>query len=321
MGWSSPTSGWGGDESGWSRIAAITNIAPVNTVAPAITGSANVGSVLTCSTGTWTGSPTPTYAYQWYRVDTSTLISGATSATYTPISGDQTHTINCHVTATNSAGSATANSNTTAAIGAAGTTTYDAAKKNSVMSLSGGNLIATATSNTSPPAQVETVNGVSSGKYYFEFTITWETGLHSILGLATSTYDATSGLGLDHLGNNCIYLDSGTSFFISTPTTATYLGDISNTSPVAGTTYTFGFAVDHTNKKIYGRRITGGAAARGYNNNAGNPVAGTGGYDYTTGSTATEYPTAQVDLVSTPITINTGGSAYALAAPSGYGNL
>ena len=40
---------------------------PENTVAPAITGSAQTGHVLTCSTGTWTGEPTPTYTYQWKR--------------------------------------------------------------------------------------------------------------------------------------------------------------------------------------------------------------------------------------------------------------
>jgi hypothetical protein len=83
--------------------------APVNTVAPAVTGTAAVGQVLTCSQGTWTGTPTPTYAYQWLRGGSN--ISGATSSTYTVISGDSGTTLSCRVTATNAAGSASATSN------------------------------------------------------------------------------------------------------------------------------------------------------------------------------------------------------------------
>ncbi len=41
-------------------------IVPGLTVAPAVTGTTVVGSTLTCSTGTWTQSPT-SYAYQWQR--------------------------------------------------------------------------------------------------------------------------------------------------------------------------------------------------------------------------------------------------------------
>lgn len=39
---------------------------PVNTVLPVVSGSLNVGSTLTCSTGTWSNSPT-SYSYQWYE--------------------------------------------------------------------------------------------------------------------------------------------------------------------------------------------------------------------------------------------------------------
>ena len=40
---------------------------PSNTVLPAITGAAQVGQVLSGSTGTWSGSPT-SFAYQWSRL-------------------------------------------------------------------------------------------------------------------------------------------------------------------------------------------------------------------------------------------------------------
>ena len=50
--------------------------APVNTVAPAVTGTATFGSTLTTTNGTWLGAPAPTFTYQWYR-SPSTSISGA----------------------------------------------------------------------------------------------------------------------------------------------------------------------------------------------------------------------------------------------------
>ena len=40
-------------------------VAPANTVAPAITGTAQVGQTLTASAGTFTGTPTPTIDRQW----------------------------------------------------------------------------------------------------------------------------------------------------------------------------------------------------------------------------------------------------------------
>jgi|LakMenEpi03Aug12_release.lakeMendotaPanAssembly.Ray.scaffolds.fasta_scaffold03130_7 hypothetical protein len=77
--------------------------APVNTVAPAITGTNSVGSVLTCSTGTWTYLGDISYAYQWRRGGSP--IGGATASTYTLVTADGGNTIDCVVTATTSAGS------------------------------------------------------------------------------------------------------------------------------------------------------------------------------------------------------------------------
>lgn len=82
--------------------------APVNTVAPLISGTFQVGFTLSVSTGTWTGSPTPTYTYQWRRGGGN--ISGATSSSYTLQTVDTGETVSCVVTATNTAGSASATS-------------------------------------------------------------------------------------------------------------------------------------------------------------------------------------------------------------------
>jgi hypothetical protein len=84
--------------------------APVNTVAPAISGTLVVGNVLSCSTGTWTSDTgiIPPYTYQWYRG--LTLIVGATNNTYTLVQADAGQNIKCVVTACDSDGCTNANS-------------------------------------------------------------------------------------------------------------------------------------------------------------------------------------------------------------------
>lgn len=107
--------------------AAQANYAPVNTAAPAISGTAQVGQVLTASTGTWTSDTTPTYAYQWQTCDAAgnncTGITGSTSSTYTAQTADLAKTLRVVVTATNPSGSSASTSAQTAAVTAAGSTT------------------------------------------------------------------------------------------------------------------------------------------------------------------------------------------------------
>ena len=74
---------------------------PVNTVAPVASGALTVGSTLSCTTGTWTNSPT-SYAYQWLRNGGG--ISGATSSTYVTVTADGGTSVSCRVTATNAIG-------------------------------------------------------------------------------------------------------------------------------------------------------------------------------------------------------------------------
>jgi len=95
---------------GFGRAPAVP--APVNTVLPAITGTATEGQTLTASAGTWTGSPT--YSYQWKRGGVS--IDGATASTYLLVSADVGSTITVTVTATNAGGSASATSAATASV-------------------------------------------------------------------------------------------------------------------------------------------------------------------------------------------------------------
>lgn len=98
-----------------TQTATVTAAAaPQNTAQPQITGTATVGSTLTATNGTWSGSTPITYTYAWERCATNgascAAISGATSQTYVAASTDGAHTLRVVVTATNAAGSAQATS-------------------------------------------------------------------------------------------------------------------------------------------------------------------------------------------------------------------
>lgn len=83
--------------------------APVNLVAPAVTGEAKVGQDLECGEGTWAKDP-DTFAYQWMRNGVS--IALATTDTHTVVNEDFEQEISCRVTATNELGSKVHVSNT-----------------------------------------------------------------------------------------------------------------------------------------------------------------------------------------------------------------
>jgi len=94
-----------------SNSNAITPLQePVNTIAPAITGTAQTGQTLACSSGTWSNSPTG-FTYQWKRNGVN--IDVATASTYVIQSADVGQNVICTVTASNANGSGTpTNSNT-----------------------------------------------------------------------------------------------------------------------------------------------------------------------------------------------------------------
>ena len=88
-----------------------------------------VGSTLTATTGTWTGSPS-SYRLRWTRCPASgsapdasdcATISGATTSSYAPGTADVGERLRVRVTATNATGSTTVASNATAVVRAAAT--------------------------------------------------------------------------------------------------------------------------------------------------------------------------------------------------------
>jgi hypothetical protein len=91
---------------------------PVNSVLPVISGNPQVGSTLTTTTGTWSGSPT--FTFQW--LSGGSPISGATSQTFVPTSAQIGDLISVTVTATNGGGSVPATSSTVGPVTASGFT-------------------------------------------------------------------------------------------------------------------------------------------------------------------------------------------------------
>ena len=96
--------------------AAVVAVAPsVVTLPTASSAEPTVGVVYYASTGAWSGTPDIAYAYQWFDCDSlgtvCTAIAGATGSTYVLTSGDIGQFIQVRITATNSGGSTTAQSN------------------------------------------------------------------------------------------------------------------------------------------------------------------------------------------------------------------
>jgi hypothetical protein len=78
------------------------------TIAPPAGGVAHDGESLSADPGTWNGTGTLTYGYQWQQCDANGAnchdIAGATSSTYTPNASNVGGTVRVVVTATNDAG-------------------------------------------------------------------------------------------------------------------------------------------------------------------------------------------------------------------------
>ena len=98
----------------------IPSAPPVNSAAPAITGTAARASTLTGTQGTWTGVGN-TYAYQWQRNAGSGYvnIAGASASSYTLAVADENATVRMLVTASNPDGTLSVGSSPTATIPAA----------------------------------------------------------------------------------------------------------------------------------------------------------------------------------------------------------
>jgi hypothetical protein len=149
---------------------AVTSAAPNNTSEPRISGSAVVGSELTASQGSWTGSPT-SVAYQWVRCPRGgglpsgadcAVIGGATTTKYVVATADVDHRLRVRVTASNADGSKTVASNATPLVRAA-----DAGRPSNVQA-------PTLSGSTSQGQTLRVSPGTWNGQQPITFTFTWQ---------------------------------------------------------------------------------------------------------------------------------------------------
>jgi hypothetical protein len=87
--------------------------APVNTAAPSISGTAQVGQTLTAAPGSWTGA-TGAYAYTFSA--SGVVVQSGASNIYAPQSSDVGKTVTVTVTASNASGATSAASAATSAV-------------------------------------------------------------------------------------------------------------------------------------------------------------------------------------------------------------
>lgn len=94
--------------------AVVVAVPPTNTAAPTFSGTAQVGQQLTGTHGSWNGTPTISYSYQWQSSPNGgnswTALGGATSSSYTVQASDAGNYLRLEVTASNAGGLTSADS-------------------------------------------------------------------------------------------------------------------------------------------------------------------------------------------------------------------
>jgi len=265
-------------------------IAPANTFAPVVSGTATVRQTLVTTDGTWTGSPTPTFTYQWQR--TGSNIGGANANTYTLVDADAANTIRCVVTGTNAAGNSSANSNSTASVAStvptapqsvsASSTGYTTATVTwSAPSGTGGSAITgyniswsggSVTGVTSPAS----ITGLSASTSY-TFTVTAVNANGSSAGTASNSITTFTAAGYSYGGGYWAGVFNGYNLVVAPKATGYTSGVYGMTngapSPLYGNS-SFTDGVSNTNTLYNGTNGTGYAPniatwCKGINNSGG----------------------------------------------------
>lgn len=96
------------EESAHGHLAAFTE-PPGSVAAPSLSGTPAVGQTLSCSEGTWSGGTPQSHGFAWLR--DGGPIAGAGGSSYVIAGADGGHSLRCRVTASNLAGSLSADSN------------------------------------------------------------------------------------------------------------------------------------------------------------------------------------------------------------------
>lgn len=194
------------------------------------------------------------------------------------------------------------------------TTTFNPSDTGTLMTLSGGNLVATGGSGSNPNAgMTRSIASHSTGKFYSEHAITADTATSFGFGFgvanASQTLNGTDSTRLGNTANGiCAYSSSGDVF---------YNGSNVGGCPNFTTGAVVGMAVDLGAQLFW-------VTVDGTNWNAGgtaNPATGVGGYSFS-GLTGAVFAAIDIsaDGSAGTATANFGATSYAFTPPSGFGN-
>jgi hypothetical protein len=178
-----------------ARVSESVPAAPANVVLPSLVGNGAVGTIVTCNPGAWSGSPSPTFTFN-FKLDTVSVQSGA-SNTYTPLIGDDTKTLTCTVTATNTEGTASVDSSNSFVVGTIPVNTVAPV-------ISGTNTFG---------STLTTTNGTFTGTAPLTYTYQWLRGGSPISGQTANTYvigssDSLANITCSVTGTNSYGSDS-----------------------------------------------------------------------------------------------------------------
>jgi len=202
--------------------------APVNIVAPGISGTTTLGSVLTSTYGGWNDAIS--YSFQWKRGATNI---GTNTTTYTLVAADSGAAITCVVTATNASGSTSATSNTITA------QTYTAPANTIAPVISG-----TTTLGSTLTSTTGAFNGNPSPTYGYQ----WRRNAVNIPSATSSTYvlvsaDSAAAITCVVTATNALGSSSAPS---NTITADTYAAPVNSSPPLISGTTTIGSVLTST---------------------------------------------------------------------------
>ncbi len=197
----------------------------------------------------------------------------------------------------------------TSAVVVAPTTTWDPLKKNAQVVLNGTKLVASHPA-VATWATVLAVAGATTGKKYWEYIIA-EPNAQAFAGMANTTADLTANIGAAAPGADSLGVGPDGKVNVNAITLTT-VHITSNGDTVA-------LAVDIGAKLFWHKNLTAGG---GWNNTGADPGAGTGGIDISSINAGPYFAAGTVSNTAgaDTMTANFGGSAYAGAVPSGFGN-
>jgi len=233
--WKVVTKGWVNVQGTWKQFFGI-GTAPTIISAPVVSRNSVSSYVYSTTDGTWSGSATISYTYQWYYYNASVFpytftISGATSSSYTSSSSYVGYTIYCIVTATNSAGNSFSQSNLvtiTTAISKPTISTYPVVTRNStstyIYSTDNGAWTGSPTSYkyqwyyytvSGPYGTTTTISGATSSSYTSSSTYV---GSYIYCGVIATN---AAGDSIEATGNLVLITTAGSPPTIPTSLTAT----------------------------------------------------------------------------------------------------